>query len=126
MPGAVEKFASANHYDWVVQLLAETSRPGAFTPAELEEYRAAFSRPGAFSAMVNWYRAMIQTQQESPASFEVTMPMLLMWGMNDVAMLSEMADESMPYCKQGTLIKFPEASHWLQHDEADKVNALDR
>jgi pimeloyl-ACP methyl ester carboxylesterase len=74
--------------------------------------------------MVNWYRAMIQTQQEPPISFEVTMPLLFLWGMNDIAMISEMADDSMAYCKQGKLIKFPEASHWIQHEEAEKVNAL--
>ncbi len=74
--------------------------------------------------MVNWYRAMIQTQQEPPASFDVTMPLLFLWGMNDIALMSEMADDSMAYCKQGKLIKFPEASHWIQHEEADKVNAL--
>jgi pimeloyl-ACP methyl ester carboxylesterase len=124
LPGAVEKFASANNYAWPVQLLATTSRPGAFQTEELEEYRKAFMQPGAFSAMVNWYRAMVQTQQEPPKSFDVTVPMLLMWGEQDIAMLAEMADESMAYCKQGKLIKFPDASHWIQHEEADKVNPL--
>jgi len=124
LPGAVEKFASANSYAWPVNLLAATSRPGAFQPEELEEYRKAYMQPGAFSAMVNWYRAMIQTQQEPPKSFDATMPMILVWGMKDVALLSEMADESMAFCKQGRLVTFPDASHWIQHEEADRVNAL--
>ncbi len=124
LPGAVEKFASANNYEWPVKLLAKTSRPGAFTLDELGKYREAFMQPGAFPAMVNWYRAMIQTQQEPPASFDVTMPLLLLWGMKDIALMSEMADDSMAYCKQGKLIKFPEATHWLQHEEAVKVNKL--
>ncbi|MDD4358169.1 MAG: alpha/beta hydrolase [Smithellaceae bacterium] len=124
LPGAVEKFASFNNYAWPVNLLSATSRPGAFQPEELEEYRKAFMQPGAFSAMVNWYRAMIQTQQELPKSFDVIMPMILIWGMKDVALLSEMAYESMAFCKQGRLITFPDASHWIQHEEADQVNAL--
>ena len=124
LPGAVEKFASANSYAWPVNLLAATSRPGAFQPEELEEYRKAFMQPGAFSAMVNWYRAMIQTQQEPPKDFDVTMPMILIWGMKDVALLSEMAYESMAFCKHGRLVTFPDASHWIQHEEADPVNAL--
>jgi len=124
LPGAVEKFASANNYAWPVQLLASSGRQGAFTQEELEEYRKAFMQPGAFSAMVNWYRAMIQTQQEPPTSLDVTMPMLFLWGMKDIALMSEMADDSMVYCKQGKLIKFPEATHWIQHEEADRVNAL--
>jgi epoxide hydrolase 4 len=124
LPGAVEKFASANNYAWPVQLLAKSSRPGTFKPEELEEYRKAFMQTGAFSAMVNWYRAMIQTKQEPLASFDVTMPLLFLWGMKDIALLSEMADASMAYCKQGELILFPEATHWIHHEEADKVNTL--
>jgi len=124
IPGAVEHLASSKNYEWVIQLITTSANPGAFTPSELEEYRKAFSLPGAFSAMVNWYRAMVQTKQEPPASFDVTMPMILMWGEDDVAMLPELADESMPYCKQGCLIKFPGTSHWIQHEQADKINPL--
>jgi len=124
LPGAVEKLAASTNYDWVLDLITFNARPGAFTPDDLEKYRTAFAQPGAFSAMVNWYRASVQTKQEQPASFDVTVPMLFMWGTEDVAMLAEMADESMPYCKQGKLIKMPGVSHWIQHEEAEKVNAL--
>lgn len=124
LPGVVEKFAAANDYDWPIQVLASTSRPGAFTASELEEYRKAFKQPEAFSAMVNWYRALIQTKSEQPLSFEVTMPMIFLWGVKDVALLHEMADESMAFCRQGKLIKFSEATHWIQHEEAEKVNPL--
>jgi epoxide hydrolase 4 len=122
IPGAVDKLAAATNYEWVLQMITTSANPGAFTPAELEEYRKAFQKPGAFTAMVNWYRAMIQTRQEPPKSFDVTMPMIFMWGEEDVAMLAGMADESMPYCKQGTLIRMPGVSHWIQHEQAEKVN----
>jgi epoxide hydrolase 4 len=124
LPGAVDKLAASTNYEWVLNMITSSANPGAFTSSELEEYRKAFAQPGAFTAMVNWYRAMIQTKQEPPKSFDVTVPMILMWGENDVAMLTEMADQSMPYCKQGKLIKFPKVSHWIQHEAADRVNAL--
>jgi len=124
IPGAVEHLASSQNYEWVIQLITTSANPGAFTSQELEEYRKAFSQPGAFSAMVNWYRAMVQTKQEPLKSFDVTMPMILMWGEDDVAMLTQLADESMPFCKQGRLIKMPGVSHWIQHEQAEKVNAL--
>ncbi len=124
IPGAVDKLAAATNYDWALDLIKTSANPGAFTPSELEEYRKAFQKPGAFTAMVNWYRAMIQTRQEPPKSFDVTMPMIFMWGEEDVAMLTEMADESMPYCKQGKLIRMPGISHWIQHEQAVKVNGL--
>jgi pimeloyl-ACP methyl ester carboxylesterase len=124
IPGAVEKLAADTDYEWVLEMVRTSANPGAFTPEELEKYREAFKRPGAFTAMVNWYRAMIQTKQDSPLGFDVAMPMMLMWGEQDVSMLSQMADESMSYCKQGKLIKMPDVSHWIQHEQADKVNVL--
>lgn len=123
IPGAVDRLAAAGDYEWVLQLITTSANPGTFSPAELEEYRKAFRQPGAFTAMVNWYRAMIQTQSEPPRSFDVTVPMIFMWGEEDVAMLTEMADQSMRYCKEGRLIKLPGVSHWIQHEAADKVNA---
>jgi len=124
IPGAVDHLAAASNYEWVIQLITTSANPGAFTSQELEEYRKAFKQPGAFTAMVNWYRAMVQTKQEPPKSFDVTMPMILMWGEDDVAMLTEMADQSMAYCKEGCLIKFPGTSHWIQHEQAAKINPL--
>lgn len=124
IPGAVDHLAASGNYEWVIQLITTSANPGAFTSQELEEYRKAFKQPGAFTAMVNWYRAMVQTKQEPPKSFDVTMPMILMWGEEDVAMLTEMADQSMAYCKEGCLIKFPGTSHWIQHEQAAKINPL--
>ena len=124
LPGVVEKFASAGNYEWPVQILAKSSNKGAFTVQELEEYRKAFAQPRAFSAMVNWYRALIQVPSEPPMSYDIKMPMIFLWGMKDIALLHEMADESMVYCKQGKLTKFAEATHWIQHEEAEKVNKV--
>jgi pimeloyl-ACP methyl ester carboxylesterase len=81
-------------------------------------------QPGAFSAMVNWYRAALQVPSEPPVSFRITMPILVLWGVNDVAIIPDQADQSLTYCDQGKLVKFKKATHWLQHEEADKVNKL--
>lgn len=124
LPGAVEKFAALNDYEWPVGLLAKTSRPGAFTPEDLEKYREAFRQPGAFGAMVNWYRASLQAPSLPPASFRIAMPVLILWGVNDVALLQEEAQESLDYCDQGQLIKFPDASHWLQQEEFAAINPI--
>lgn len=32
--------------------------------------------------------------------------------------------QSLAYCEQGRLVKFEKATHWLQHEEAEKVNKL--
>lgn len=123
LPNAPEKLASANNFEWPVKILTSTSRPGTFKPEELEEYRKAFAQPGAFPAMINWYRASLQCRNEPPASFRVTMPLLILWGLDDVAIIPEQADESLEYCDQARLVKF-DCTHWVQHEEADKVNQL--
>ena len=43
-------------------------------------------------------------------------------GVNDTALSVEMAEQSLKYCQDGRLEKFPEATHWLQHEEAEAVN----
>src|SRR5665647_143899 len=78
LPNAPEKLGSANNFEWPLGVLAETSKPGTFKTEELEEYRKAYAQPGAFSAMVNWYRAMLQCRNEPPESFRVIMPLLIL------------------------------------------------
>lgn len=124
LPGAVEAFASANDYQWPVTLLEKTSRPGAFTPEELEKYREAFKQPGAFSSMVNWYRAALQVPSERLPDYRVKMPILVLWGINDVAIVPEQADQSMAFCDNGRLVKFDKCSHWIEHEEAAAINPM--
>ncbi|MGE5543417.1 MAG: alpha/beta fold hydrolase [Bacillota bacterium] len=123
LPNAPEKLASANNFEWPVSVLASTSRPGTFKPEELEEYRKAFAQPGAFSSMVNWYRASLQCRNEPPASFRITMPLLILWGLDDVAIIPEQADQSLEYCDQARLVKF-DCTHWIQHEKPDEVNQM--
>ena len=124
IPGAVERFAAANNYQWPVNLLVETSRPGTFTPEALEKYREAFMQPEAFTSMVNWYRAAIQARSVPPADFKIKMPILVLWGVNDVAIIPEQADESMAFCENGRLVKFETCSHWIEHEEAATINPM--
>jgi len=123
LPNAPEKMASANNYEWPVGILEKSSRPGTFSPQELEKYRQAFAQPQAFSSMINWYRATLQCRNEPPRSFRITMPALILWGLDDIAMIPELAQQSLEYCDQGRLITL-DATHWVQHEESAKVNQL--
>lgn len=123
LPNAPEKLGSDNNFEWPVSVLAGSSRPGTFKPEELEEYRKAFAQPGAFSSMVNWYRATLQCRNEPPASFRITMPLLILWGLDDIAIIPEQADQSLEYCDQARLEKF-DCTHWIQHEKPDQVNQM--
>jgi pimeloyl-ACP methyl ester carboxylesterase len=107
-----------------LQALRGSSRPGTFSAADLELYRAAWSQPGAPTAMFNWYRAAMRAQPRRPASQRVTVPTLLIWGTGDRFLGSEMAQPSIDLCDDGRLLLIEGASHWVQHEEPERVTAL--
>jgi Predicted hydrolases or acyltransferases (alpha/beta hydrolase superfamily) len=93
-----------------------------FTKEDIETYKEAWSQPGAMTAMINWYRAALQYQSPVPKDPCIKVPTLMMWGMKDFALSHRMARPSMDYVKDGNLIIFPEATHWVQRDESEEVN----
>jgi epoxide hydrolase 4 len=72
--------------------------------------------------MINWYRALVRARPSLSADIRIHMPALVLWGKQDVALRSDMAERSMSLCDQGRLVFFEEASHWVQHDAAQGVN----
>jgi epoxide hydrolase 4 len=42
----------------------------------------------------------------------------------DPFLMAEMAQDSLRYCTQAELIAFPDATHWLQHEEPARVSEL--
>lgn len=113
--------------DWrgLIQALVATSRPGTFSDEDLARYREAWSRPGAFSAMLNWYRALFRSRPDPSATpSRVHVPTLVLWGVKDRFLSAEMAETSVALCDDGRLVTFGEATHWLQHEEPERVNRL--
>ncbi|HEY8601052.1 MAG TPA: alpha/beta fold hydrolase [Thermomicrobiales bacterium] len=103
-----------------VRALRGSSRPGTFSDADLERYREAWSQPGAFTAMINWYRALVRY----PPAFgspRVTPPTLILWGRHDAFLEPELAELSLNLCADGRLIML-ETTHWVQHEAAERVN----
>jgi epoxide hydrolase 4 len=72
--------------------------------------------------MVNWYRAMLRHPPRAPGPTRVRVPTLILWGERDRYLSKELAPLSLERCERGRLITFPEATHWLQHDEPKGVN----
>lgn len=124
LPWLPERILSEDKFEVVTEMLKATSRQGSFTEADLEQYRRAWGRPGAMTAMINWYRALLRTQTERLDSLQVTVPTLIIWGLYDFALEWEMARLSLEMCEVGQLETLAEATHWVQHDEPHRVNAL--
>ncbi len=98
-----------------------TARPGTFTIADFRHYRRAWKRPGALTAMVNWYRAAARHPLLLPDA-RVRVPTLLLWGRRDAFFDRDLAPASAAMCDSACLETFPTAGHWLLHEEPDEVN----
>ena len=110
--------------DWrgASRALRGSGKIHTFSNEDIEKYKEAWSQPGAMTSMINWYRALIRHAPKLPQDTRVKVRTLMMWGMKDFALSHRMARPSMDHVDEGDLIFFPEATHWVQHDEADAVN----
>lgn len=112
--------------DWamLVRTLRNSSLPGTFSDADMQKYRMAWSQPGAFTALINWYRAALQKPPPRQPSIRITVPTLLIWGVRDQFLKQDMAQLSIDLCDNGRIVFFENATHWVQHEEAERVNEL--
>ena len=124
IPDLPEWLLRAGRYRFFLQLMKASSRPDTFSENDLEQYRRAWARPGALTAMINWYRATRQTRTARLPSLRVTTPTLIIWGARDIALSRPLAPKSLDMCDDGLLVFIEEATHWVQHDEPARVNDL--
>jgi pimeloyl-ACP methyl ester carboxylesterase len=123
IPGLPEAILRNDDWKLVEKSMQATSRPGTFSDSDFEQYRQAWWRPGAFTAMLNWYRANFRRPPLYPQGERVRLPVLILWGAQDAALSRETARLSAELCDMGRLVTFEEASHWVQHEEAEVINA---
>jgi pimeloyl-ACP methyl ester carboxylesterase len=123
LPWLPEALLRAGDYRLLGQMIKGSARRGAFSDEEINQYRRAWSQPGALSAMLNWYRAYL-LRPIPGGSPRVTVPTTVIWGKKDIALRSVMAEESAALCDRGELLWLPENSHWVQHEAADRVNEI--
>lgn len=124
LPWVPEAATRAANWRAGVAALQGSSRPGTFTPEDLARYRLAWGRPGAFTGMLNWYRAMLQRPPQSGSTARVSTPTLVIWGVQDMFLDYEMVEPSVAMCDDGRYVLIPQASHWVQHEEPEQVNHL--
>ena len=106
------------------QALVASAHPTTFSDADLDEYVRAWTQPDAMGSMINWYRAVLRYPPTLPDNPRIRVPTLIIWGAQDVALTREMAQQSLELCDDGRLIEFDDATHWVQDDKPDEVNAL--
>ena len=125
LPGLPERLLGAVGYRALRRAFDE-ARPGAFTEQDIAHYVEAWSQPGAPTAMLNYYRASFrQRRQVRERSGAVAAPTLVIWGERDRHVGPELAEPDpadVPNLER--VERLPDASHWLQHDEPERVGQL--
>jgi pimeloyl-ACP methyl ester carboxylesterase len=102
------------------------ARPGAFTAEDLARYQQALLGPDGLRGPINWYRAALR---RSPWRMRdqyrpIPAPVLVIWGEQDRFLIKEMADPDPRLVPDARVVRLPAASHWVQHDEPERVNTL--
>lgn len=112
----------------IAKMLRDTSANRANFPREiLAVYAANAARPGGMRAMSNWYRcAMNDLMAAKDLSDRIDVPTLICWGEKDVALEVSTLDGVDQYVREVKIVRLPNASHWVQQDAPDEVNAAIR
>ena len=100
------------------------------TPELKARYEAVWD--ASLTGGLNWYRAspLRPPRPEDPAAAAVTLPRemltisvptLVLWGLEDTALPPELVDGLEEYVPQLTLERVPGASHWVVHERPEFV-----
>lgn len=122
LPWLPEAMMRSRNYKGLYDGLVSSSRPGTFTTEGLADYRAAWSRPGALTAMVNWYRALLKKRMPEALPW-IEAPALVIWGLDDQFGAVSGAEASLALCEKGQKLFIEGATHWVHHEEPGRVNA---
>jgi pimeloyl-ACP methyl ester carboxylesterase len=131
---------SENNYERLLKALFEFGTKWEMTEEVRQKYIEAWSRPGALTGGLNYYRVSplypptskedqegIKGIMDLPHEmFEVKVPTLVIWGEQDHALLTGNLDGIEEYVADLTVKRIPDATHWVVHEQPEVVNALIR
>lgn len=127
LPWLPERAARAARWWFFRYGFEHDARPGAFTPQDIARYVEAWSQAGAATATINYYRAALR---QSPSRAEarirpIDAPTLVIWGERDRYLGAELAEpDRADVPNLENVVRLSDASHWVQHDEPERVTEL--
>jgi pimeloyl-ACP methyl ester carboxylesterase len=96
-----------------------------FQPEVLQTYADAAQRPGAITAMINWYRALIpHGKSVDVRSGRIDTPTLMIWGEEDSALGINCTVGTEEWVPNFELHRLPRVSHWVQQEAPEEVNRI--
>lgn len=96
----------------------------AITEADERVYRNAAAKPGALTAMLNYYRQafseLFKLNEKQWGVLDI--PTLMIWGEQDTALGKELTYGTDDYVSNLEIRYLPDASHWVQQEKPQRVN----
>jgi pimeloyl-ACP methyl ester carboxylesterase len=101
-------------------------RTGAFAAEDIERYVRALARPGALTATLNYYRALLRNPGETRALLKrIEAPVLVIWGERDRFLSRRLAEPPRLWVPNLLRVeRLQDASHWVAEDRPLEVNTL--
>lgn len=126
--GLAEWSLRFNRFAALRRSMLSSSRPGTFTDEDMRRYIEAWRQSGALTGGLNYYRALARKSaarkenRHQMTRQKISVPTLILWGNQDPFLDPVLADWSLSWAGSARLVRFPEATHWVQHEEAARVN----
>lgn len=126
VPWLPEQIIRANDYaliEWMFRGMA--LRQHTFSDDDIDAYKDAASKPGALTAMINWYRNVGRNRSAGffkGTGMQVHVPTMMIWGENDSALGRELTFGTESFVPDLQIRYIPNCSHWVQQEAPDEVN----
>jgi len=112
-----EETMVANDFAMLVNTMGD-----ALSEDEVPLYKEAWGQPRAIEGGLNWYRANFTDGLPNvDRELHVDVPTLVIWGMEDTALLPSNMDGLDAYVADLTLEEVPDATHWIAHEVPGRV-----
>jgi len=133
-----ERVLQAENYERLLKMFSRTADGHcALTDEEIPLYREAWSQPGALTCALNLYRASplypptaddpgAAALKLDPVALAVHVPTLVIWGEADTALGTVLLDGLEDLVPDLRIRRIPEGSHWVIHEQPQKVSAAIR
>ncbi|AFY46906.1 putative hydrolase or acyltransferase of alpha/beta superfamily [Nostoc sp. PCC 7524] len=123
LPWLPELFLQSSDYQAIEKIIPGTAiNQSAFTSADIAAYKNAAAKPGALTAMLNYYRNVFSHFLRQPNWGILQVPTLMIWGECDTALGKELTYDTATYVKNLKIKYIPGCGHWVQQEQPELIN----
>jgi len=123
LPWLPELFIQSSNYQAIARIFQGMAvDKSAFTQADIDAFKASVAKPGALTAMLNYYRNIFKQRRLNKNWEILAVQTLMIWGENDTALGKELTYNTQAYVKEFQLKYIPDCSHWVQQEQPQLVN----